>query len=102
VILLVAEPPPALLEGEVRVQEENKLVRYLEHRAEALRANAGLTVRTGFTEGDPAVYIEGLSVVYPHLLVVTAHLLPEHKVMRFLHQGNAPVLIVAVGGETYG
>jgi hypothetical protein len=67
-----------------------------------MRTLAGLTVRSVFTEGDPAVFIEVLSLLYPHLLVVSAHLAPEHKVMRFLHQCNAPVLFVAVAGETYG
>ena len=95
-VLLVADPPPSLLEQEVRAQEEMKLADLLEDRAEQLRSSTGLTVQTAFTEGDSEAFIERLrGQDRQQLLIVTARQQAEHKVMRFLHQSNVPVLFVA-------
>src|SRR5947208_14756233 len=59
-VLLVADPPPPLLEQEIRAQEEMKLSDYLEDRAEQLRSSTSLTVQTAFTDGDPEAFIEHL------------------------------------------
>lgn len=96
-VLLVADPPPSLLEQEIRAQEEIKLAGYLEDRAKHLRSNTGLTTQTAFTGGDPEAFIERLHRQYQqHLLIVTTREQAEHKVMRFLHQSNVPVLFVAI------
>lgn len=95
-VLLVADPPPPLLEQEIRAQEEMRLADLLENRAEQLRSSTGLTVQTAFTEGDPETFIERLrGQERRQLLIVTARQQAEHKVMRFLHQSNVPVLFVA-------
>jgi nucleotide-binding universal stress UspA family protein len=95
-VLLVADPPPPLLEQEIRAQEEMRLADLLENRAEQLRSSTGLTVQTAFTEGDPEAFIERLrGQERRQLLIVTARQQAEHKVMRFLHQSNVPVLFVA-------
>jgi nucleotide-binding universal stress UspA family protein len=95
-ILLVADPPPPLLEQEVRAQEETKQADFLADQAEQLRSSSGLPVQTAFTDGDPAAFIERLyGQDRQHLLIVTTRQPAEHKVMRFLHQSNAPVLFVA-------
>ena len=96
-VLLVADPPPPLLEQEVRAQEETKQADFLADRAERLRSSSGLPVQTAFTDGDPAAFIERLyGQDRQHLLIVTTRQQAEHKVMRFLHQSNAPVLFVAL------
>ncbi|HEX6478199.1 MAG TPA: universal stress protein [Ktedonobacteraceae bacterium] len=95
-VLLVADPPPPLLEQEVRAQEEMRLADLLADRAEQLRSSIGLTVQTAFTDGDPAAFIERLAgQERQQLLIVTTRQQAEHKVMRFLHQSNVPVLFVA-------
>ena len=95
-VLLVADPPPPLLEQEIRAQEEMRLADLLESRAGQLRSSTGLTVQTAFTEGDPEAFIERLrGQDRQQLLIVTARQQAEHKVMRFLHQSNVPVLFVA-------
>lgn len=95
-VLLVADPPPPLLEQEIRAQEEMRLADLLENRAEQLRSSTGLAVQTAFTEGDPETFIERLrGQERQQLLIVTARQQAEHKVMRFLHQSNVPVLFVA-------
>src|SRR6266516_6748072 len=71
-VLLVADPPPPLLEQEIRAQEEMKLADYLEDRAEQLRSSTSLTVQTAFTDGDPEAFIEHLQEQYrQQLLIVT-------------------------------
>jgi nucleotide-binding universal stress UspA family protein len=95
-VLLVTDPPPPLLEQEIRAQEEMRLADLLESRAEQLRSSTGLTVQTAFTEGDSEAFIERLrGQDRQQLLIVTARQQVEHKVMRFLHQSNVPVLFVA-------
>ncbi|HEX6554370.1 MAG TPA: universal stress protein [Ktedonobacteraceae bacterium] len=95
-VLLVADPPPPLLEQQVRAQEEMKEADFLAEQADRLRLDTGLKVQTAFTEGDPEAFIEGLQGQYrQQLLIVTARQQAEHKVMSFLHQSNVPVLFVA-------
>ena len=95
-VLLVTDPPPPLLEQEVRAHEEVMQADFLTKQAEQLRSSTGLTVQTAFTEGDPAVFIERLQGQdRQHLLIVTRRQQVEHKVMRFLHQSDVPVLFVA-------
>ena len=95
-VLLVADPPPPLLEQEVRAHEEVIQADLLTKQAEQLRSNTGLTVQTAFTEGDPAAFIERLQRQdRQHLLIVTRRQPAEHQVMRFLHQSDVPVLFVA-------
>ena len=95
-VLLVADPPPPLLEQQVRTQEEMKEADFLADQAEQLRSSTGLTVQTAFTDGDPEAFIERLQGQYrQHLLIVTIRQQAEHKVMSFLHQSNVPVLFVA-------
>ena len=96
-VLLVADPPSPLLEQEVRAHEEMKQADFLADQAERLRTSTGLTVQTAFTEGDPEAFIERLHGQYrQNLLIVTTRRQAEHKVMRFLHQSNVPVLFVAI------
>ena len=91
---LLTHPP--LLEPEVRAHEEKKQADFLADQAERLRSSSGLTVQTAFTEGDPAAFIERLQGKNRQkLLIVITRQQAEHKVMRFLHQSNAPVLFVA-------
>src|SRR5437016_1508408 len=59
-VLLVANPPPPLLELEVRAHEEVIQADFLAKQAEQLRSSTGLTVQTAFIEGDPAAFIERL------------------------------------------
>ena len=95
--LLVADPPPPLLEPEVRAQEEKKQADFLADQAERLRSSTSLTVQTAFTDGDSEAFIARLQGQYrQHLLIVTTRQQAEQKVMRFLHQSNVPVLFVAV------
>src|SRR3989440_4270332 len=71
-VLLVADPPPPLLEQQVRAQEEMKEADFLADQAEQVRSSTGLTVQTAFTEGDPEAFIERLQGQYrQHLLIVT-------------------------------
>ena len=96
-ILLVADQPPSLLDQEVRAHEEMIQTDLLMKQAEQLRSSTGLTVQTAITEGDPAAFIERLYGQYrQHLLIVTTRQQAEHRVMRFLHQRNVPVLFVAI------
>jgi nucleotide-binding universal stress UspA family protein len=96
-VLLVADPPPPLLEQGIRTAEEMKLTDFLVDQAERLRCSAGLTVQTAFTDGDPAAFIERLQGQdRQNLLIVTTRQQAEQKVMRFLHQSNVPVLFVAM------
>ena len=95
-VLLVDDPPPHLLEQEIRAHEEMKQADFLADQAEQLRSSTGLTVQTAFTDGDPEAFIEHLQEQYrQQLLIVTTRHQAEHKVMRFLHQSNVPVLFVA-------
>ena len=95
-VLLVADPPPPLLEQQVRAQEEMKEADFLADQAEQVRSSTGLTVQTAFTEGDPEAFIKRLQGQYrQHLLIVTLRQQAEHKVMSFLHQSTVPVLVVA-------
>ena len=95
-LLLVADPPPPLLEQQVRAQEEMKEADFLADQAEQVRSSTGLTVQTAFTKGDPEAFIERLQGQYrQHLLIVTLRQQAEHKVMSFLHQSTVPVLFVA-------
>src|SRR6266568_3028388 len=95
-VLLVADPPPPLLEQQVRAQEEMKEADFLADQAEQVRSSTGLTVQTAFTKGDPEAFIEHLQEQYrQHLLIVTTRQQAEHKVMSFLHQSTVPVLFVA-------
>src|SRR5205807_10469785 len=50
-LLLVADPPPPLLDQQVRAQEAIKQAGYMEEQAERLRSGSGLSVRTAFTAG---------------------------------------------------
>ncbi len=108
-VLLVAVPPPPLLEQEMRVNEiekpmqgvpaheEMKQADFLADQAEQLHTSTGLTVQTAVTEGDPEAFIERFSKNnQQHLLIVTTREQAEHKAMRFLHQSNVPVLFVAI------
>lgn len=96
-VLLVADPPPPLLDEQVRAQEVTKEAGYLEEQAKRLRAGSGLAVRTAFTDGDPETFIERLQLESrQQLLIVTARQQAEHRVMEFLHQSNVPVLFVAL------
>jgi len=95
-LLLVADTPPPLLDQQVRAQEEMREAGLLEEQAERLRAGSGLAVRTSYTDGDPQTFIERLQLESRQpLLIVTTRATAEHKVMRFLHQSNVPVLFVA-------
>lgn len=96
-VLLVADPPPPLLEQGIRTYEEMKLADFLADQAEHLRHSSGLTVQTAFTDGDPEAFIERLQGQNrKNLLIVTNRQQGEHKVMRFLHQSNVPVLFIAL------
>jgi nucleotide-binding universal stress UspA family protein len=108
-VLLVAVPPPPLLEEEIRVDEiekplqmvpaheEMKQADFLADQAEQLQSSTGLTVQTAITDGDPAAFIERFSAQNQQkLLIVTIREQAEHKVMRFLHRSTMPVLFVAI------
>ncbi len=96
-VLLVADPPPPLLEPEVRAHEEMKQADFLADQAERLRSSTSLTVQTAFTDGEPEAFIARLQGQDRHnLLIVTTRQQAEQKVMRFLHQSNVPVLFVAL------
>ena len=96
-ILLVTDPPPPLLEQDVRAREEMLETGLLKQQAEQLRSNTGLTVQTAFTEGDPAAFVERLYDQHRQsLLIVASRQQVKQRVMSFLHQSNAPVLFVAV------
>ena len=95
-VLLVADPPPPLLEQQVHAQEEMKEADFLADQAEQVRAGSGLAVHTSYTDGDPQTFIERLQLESRQpLLIVTTRATAEHKVMRFLHQSTVPVLFVA-------
>lgn len=95
-VLLVADPPPPLLEQRIRTYEEMKLADFLADQAEQLRSSTGLTVQTAFTDGGPEAFIERLHGQYrQNQLIVTNRQQGEQKVMRFLHQSDVPVLFVA-------
>ncbi len=106
-VLLVAVLPTHLLEEEIladdiveplqRVQahEEKKRSAFLEDQAEQLRTSTGLTVETVVAEGDPGTFIERFFGKHQqHLLIVATREQAERKVMKFLHQSNAPVLFL--------
>ena len=94
-LLLVADPPPPLLEQLVRAEEEMKETGYLEEQAQRLHSSTGLAVRTAFTDGDRETFTELLQGEFRHpLLIVTTRQQSEREVMRFLHQSNAPVLFL--------
>jgi len=108
-VLLVAVLPLPLLEEEILVDEieeplqrvpaheEKKQTDFLTDQAEQLRSSTGLTVETAVTEGNPEAFIERFyGQKQPNLLIVTTRKQAEHKVMRFLHQSNVPVLFIAV------
>ncbi len=96
-VLLVADPPPPLLEQGIRTYEEMKLTDFLADQAEKLRHSTGLTVQTALTDGDSEAFIERLHGQYrQNLLIVTTRKQAEQKVMRFLHQSNVPVLFIAL------
>ena len=108
-VLLVAVLSLPLLEEEILVDEieeplqrvpaheEKKQADFLADQAEQLRSSTGLTVQTAVTEGNPAAFIEHYYGHHqPNLLIVTTRKQAEHKVMRFLHQCNVPVLFIAV------
>ncbi len=106
-VLLVSVPPPSPLEQEMRVdaiekplqqvpeQQEMKQADFLADQAEQLRTSTGLIVRVAIADGDPAAFIEEIAQEQK-LLIVTTREQAEHKVMRFLHQNNVPVLFVAI------
>ncbi len=107
-IQLVAFPPP-LVEEEMRVDEiekpllrvpahkEMKQADFLADRAEQLRTSTGLTVQTVVTDEDPEAFLERFyGQNRQNLLIVTTRQEAEHKVMRFLHQCNVPVLFIAL------
>jgi nucleotide-binding universal stress UspA family protein len=95
-LLLVADPPSPLLDQQVHAQEVTKEAGYLDEQAVRLRSGSGLAVRTAFTNGDPKTFIERLQLESRQpLLIVTARATAEHKVLRFLHQSNVPVLFVS-------
>jgi nucleotide-binding universal stress UspA family protein len=108
-VLLVAFLSLPLLEQEILVDEieeplqrvpaheEKKQADFLADQAEQLRSSTGLTVETAVTEGNPEAFIERFyGHNQPNLLIVTTRQQAEHKVMRFLHQSNVPVLFIAV------
>ena len=77
--------------------EEKKRADILADQAEQLRISTGLTVQTVIAEGDPGTYIERfLGKNQQHQLIVTRREQAEHKVMRFLHRSNMPVLFAAL------
>src|SRR5579864_1013409 len=63
-VLLVADPPPPLLEQGIRTYEEMKLTDFLADQAEKLRHSTGLTVQTALTDGDSEAFIERLHGQY--------------------------------------
>jgi nucleotide-binding universal stress UspA family protein len=108
-VLLVAVLPPSLLEQEISVneivnpmqeapaQEEMKQADFLADQAEQLHSSTGLSVQTAVNDEDPETFIERFSNHNQQkLLIVTTREQAEHKVMRFLHQSNVPVLFVAI------
>jgi nucleotide-binding universal stress UspA family protein len=108
-VLLTAMPLPSPLEQEVRVgniaqplqrvpaHAETKQADFLADQAEQLHTSSGLKVQTDFINGDPEAFIERFSNHNQQkLLIVTTREQAEHKVMRFLHQSDVPVLLVAI------
>ena len=108
-ILLVAVLPTHLLEEEiladdigeplqkVQAHEEMKRADFLADQAEQLRTSTRLTVQTAIADGDPEAFIEGFfGKNQQNLLIVATREQAEHKVMRFLHHSNVPVLFVAL------
>ena len=99
-LLLVDDPPPPLLDEQVRAQEQIKEADYLEGQAERLRSGTGLAVRTASTDGNPETFIERVQLESGHpVLIVTTRAAAEHRVLRFLHQSNTPVLFVNIEGR---
>jgi nucleotide-binding universal stress UspA family protein len=108
-VLLVSVLPTHLLEEEIMVDEiadplqkapayeDERRVDILADQAEQLRISTGLPVQTVIAEGDPGTYIERFfGKSQRHQLIVTTRERAEHKVMRFLHRSNVPVLFVAL------
>jgi nucleotide-binding universal stress UspA family protein len=108
-VLLVSVLPTHLLEEEIVVDaivdpkqkapedEEKKRANLLEDQAEQLRISTGLSVQTAIAQGDPGAYIEHFFGKHQqNLLIVTTREQAEHKVMRFLHRSNMPVLFMAL------
>ena len=108
-VLLVAVLPTHFLEEEivvdeigeplqkVRAHEEMKRADYLADQAEQVRSSTGLTVQTAIADGDPETFIKRFfGKNQQNLLIVATREQAEHKVMRFLHHGNVPVLFVAL------
>jgi nucleotide-binding universal stress UspA family protein len=108
-VLLVSVFPSHLLEEEVVVDElvdplqkvpapeEKERVDILEDQAEQLRTSTGLLVQTLIAQGDPGASIERyFGENQRHQLIVTTREQAEHKVMRFLHHSNVPVLFLAL------
>jgi nucleotide-binding universal stress UspA family protein len=107
-VLLAAVPSLPPLEEEIIVDEieeplqrvpaheEKKQADFLADQAEQLHSSTGLTVQTAVIDGDPEAFIERFyGQNQQHLLIVTTRKQAEHKVMRFLHQSDVPVLFVA-------
>ena len=70
---------------------------FLADQAEQLHTSTGLTVQTAVIDENPEAFIERFSNHNQQkLLIVTTREQAEHKVMRFLHQSNVPVLFVAI------
>ena len=106
-ILLVAPLPTHLVEEEILVDEiveplqsvpeheEKKRSAFLEDQAEQLRTSTGLPVETAVAEGDPGTFIERFFGKHQQkVLIVATREQAERKVLRFLHQSNAPVLFL--------
>jgi len=75
--------------------EEKKRADFLEHQAEQLRTSTGLPVETAVAEGDPGALVERFFGKHQQqVLIVTTREQAERKVLRFLHQSNAPVLFL--------
>jgi nucleotide-binding universal stress UspA family protein len=108
-VLLVSVLPTHLIEEEIVVDEivdplqkapvyeEKKRADILTDQAEQLRISTGLSVQTVIADGDPGTYIERFfGKNQQHQLIVTTREQAEHKVMKFLHRSNVPVLFVAL------
>jgi nucleotide-binding universal stress UspA family protein len=108
-VLLVSVFPTHLIEEEIVVDElvdplqkapaseEKERDDILEDKAEQLRISTGLLVQTLIAQGDPGTSIERFfGKKQRHQLIVTTRERAEHKVMRFLHRSNMPVLFLAL------
>jgi nucleotide-binding universal stress UspA family protein len=75
--------------------EEEKRFDFLESQAEQLRATTSLRVETAVDDGEPTTFIERFfGKDQQHVLIVTTHDQAEKKVLSFLHQSNAPMLLL--------